>query len=1207
MQGASQLRAFGVSQRTLFLCSTTPPVPVTATYADRDASGNVSVGDVIDILSPNCSGFPRKLALTLTQLNATLDQMAGRVEIDIQVDPPGMQVVGTFNISLGVTVATSEVTWRITDAVVTVTQANTTQTVRIASSQFTSTPTSHALSVTGGSVESAHLGGTYTFATTTPLAGAARRLPSSGELMLNTSGGSRAKVAPPATPSGVEETVEYSVAATSSGAFGPTQPTVWTAILRGVLFGWRPNVAPTLTSLQIQPTTPNAGAPLWVSYNAQDANGDALETTIEWQRNGAVVGNTQSLNITTARNDRISVTVTVSDGRGLTATATTSVTVGNPGPTLTLTLAPPTPNGAVDLVAMPNVFEPDGDPVTLTYEWSSNGTVIANQTAAVLPASETIRGQTISVRVTASDGTSTVEATASVIIVDAPPVLSVASPPTTVAHGAPVTFTATLSDPDGDPVDQLDFVLAYGPAGMTVDPDTGAVNWTASGPMFDRTMDVAWGITVDDPTAQLATGTLEVTDSSRDYPQLRFGMQIPTWPAGLSVGDFDDDGDDEMLIMSERWLFELESDGAGGYRQAWAYPYVFEVDEPYSYGSMKSSLATGDVDDDGRHEIFAAVGSTITKLDGVERRPTATTRLANHYDACNDLVYTDLENDGANELVCLESADFWASDARILVLRADDLSLRYTFPSASYGASLAVGNVDADAALEIVTANGYVFDGATFVNQWLYGQGFGMDVDTGDFDGNGVEEIVATAGGFLRGYRTPPVGSGLPISPIWEAQHFELASLHVADIGGDARPEILVGDGQWGEFMIYRYNTATNSLDIVDQISSQDHGVTAIGVGDVDADGELEFIWGTGLSHSGADELVVAGRNPTLTVEWTNTDPVQLDGPFRGGTLAGGPLDSPAPLFLSLRTNSGYGGSRLVRTPADGGAIQISAEIATNWYGNGGLDVVDYDNDGVDEAFVATGAYYDGLFTVYDFFGAATDWSSPLSQAGAVDVTHADLTGDGNDDLVGLTASIVYVHDVDQQSLFWQSTTLNGAQRVHVADVDGNPDGRQEIVVVAQQYVYVYRDNPPPIRYVQTAIYQTDRSIIDADVGDTDGDGQVEVVLLVGPMYAGDGNEIVRLDGSLLAEGTFSLPWPAQTVDIEPSPTLRKNLLVSRPVGQGYDSTLAIVGARSGGVVFESPPLIGAVQRGSVHYVTLPGETRPRMSIGTSAGMYLTR
>jgi len=54
------------------------------------------------------------------------------------------------------------------------------------------------------------------------------------------------------------------------------------------------------------------------------------------------------------------------------------------------------------------------------------------------------------------------------------------------------------------------------------------------------------------------------------------------------------------------------------------------------------------------------------------------------------------------------------------------------------GTSMAIGNVDNDLALEIVTSDGFVFDGANHQNQWAYGPGFGSIIDVGDVNGDGV-------------------------------------------------------------------------------------------------------------------------------------------------------------------------------------------------------------------------------------------------------------------------------------------------------------------------------------------------------------------------------------------------------------------------------------------------------------------------------------
>jgi hypothetical protein len=727
---------------------------------------------------------------------------------------------------------------------------------------------------------------------------------------------------------------------------------------------------------------------------------------------------------------------------------------------------------------------------------------------------------------------------------------------------------------------------------MTIDPDTGVVNWTARGPMFDRTMNVGWGVTVDEPTAQPVTGTLQVTDPSRTYALLRFGTPGPSGRAGLSVGDFDNDGDAETLIMGQRRLYELETDGAAGYRQSWVYPYALDLDAQFVY---RSAVATGDADGDGLHEVFAVVGRTITKLDGAERRRAGTVQL-DPGESCDDLEYADLENDGAADLFCLARSEASLGTARILVIRASDLSTRYEFAPAAYGRALAVGNVDTDPARELVTANGYVFDGATLVNDWSYGPGFGEEVDTGDLDGDGIEEIVATTGFSARGY------SATLRSQLWEVtdDFFDFSAPVVADVAGDSRAELIVADPHLTRLTVYRYNKTTNVMDVVDQAYSETGGTTAIGVGDIDDDGRREIVRGS------YDGLNVFGFDPTLTIEWTTSNPRELAGPFKGGMLAGSALESPAPLFLSLRTNSA--GSRLVRMPSDGGALEISAEIDTNPANSGALDIVDYDDDGTDEAFVASNAGYNGVFRAYDFFAGASEWSSSdgLSSA-AVDVTHADLTGDGRDELIGLTGTgVVLVHDVYQSTLVWQSAKLFGGQRVLVANVDGAAGGESEIVIVTPQSAFVYRQAPQPARFIQAGTYTVSQAILDAAIGDTDGDGDVEIMLLTGLIGNEINSAVVTLDSNLQPVSSLTLPWPAQTIDIEPSQTGRKNLIIGRRSDRD-DGQITIVGARSGNIVWESPPLVGVVQPGSVHYVTLPGETVPRISIGTSAGMYLTR
>ena len=831
-----------------------------------------------------------------------------------------------------------------------------------------------------------------------------------------------------------------------------------------------------------------------------------------------------------------------------------------------------------------------------------NGVVVAGETTATLPAIHTKRVDIVRVDATFRDDALAATGTATIVIGDASPHVAVAGAPVSVAYGMPTTFTASASDPDGDSVSGLRFEVAYGPAGMTVHPVTGMVNWTPQGPMFDRTLDVGWGITVDLTGAHAATGTIRVEDPTRPYPLLRTGVQIPLLGA-LRVGDFDDDNDTEMLLLGLRWLLEIESDGAGGYRQSWAYPFAFDSADAYSSFGAQRTMTTGDVDGDDRHEIFVTTDNGIVKLDGVERRVVASVALGPD-ERCTDLEYGDLDGDGGGELVC--AALTRNSSERIVVYRASDLSQRIALAPAAYGTTLALGNVDADAALEIVTSGGYVIDGATTAVQWQRSGGFNR-VAVGNVDGSGADEIVAMVSfGELAAFR-----SGVA-TPLFVVPSEFLDTVLVADIGGDARAEILAGGNQHGDVTAYRYNAATEMADIVFQIDNQDHGVSAFGVGDTDGDPQIEIVWGTGLSTSGPDKLVVASQNPAIAIEWTNTDPVQLTGPFVGGALARSPSDSAWPLFVTGTGEAGPSGSRLVRLDPLGDSIEISPLLgtaATSLFSR--LAVDDYDADGTDEALLAGSSSFAATPTVYDFFGENVEWT-PAQFEAAVQLAGGNVYGDVRDELVWLGSNgVVSVLDVATRQLIWQSEALNGARGLRLADRDGS--GESEIYAITPSSLHVFMRAAAPDTFQQAASFPLAGSVVDLAAGDTDGDGRGEVFVLVNPPNPPNSppgfvgaSIVVRFDSELRPRDPLTLPWRALAIAIEPSTFARKNLLVGRTEGALPAGRLVTVDARNGAVVSESPPLIGGVGRDSAYHVDT-GSGAVRLSIGTDAGMYLTR
>ncbi|HEY6123777.1 MAG TPA: PKD domain-containing protein, partial [Steroidobacteraceae bacterium] len=183
----------------------------------------------------------------------------------------------------------------------------------------------------------------------------------------------------------------------------------------------------------------------------------------------------------------------VSDGYLSSEPARITILVENFAPqVMGVQLTPDAPRTLDDLLLNAATEDPDGDPITITYTWRRNGVVVPSVTGTTYPASLTTRDDVIVATVTASDGTDSVAVDATVSIADTPPTLSATAAPTDVNFGDVVSFQIVAgTDPDGDPIG--DYIVTLGPANFAVS-NTGLVNWQASGPMFESTEDIAWGI-----------------------------------------------------------------------------------------------------------------------------------------------------------------------------------------------------------------------------------------------------------------------------------------------------------------------------------------------------------------------------------------------------------------------------------------------------------------------------------------------------------------------------------------------------------------------------------------------------------------------------------------------------------------------------------------------------------------------------------------
>lgn len=787
-----------------------------------------------------------------------------------------------------------------------------------------------------------------------------------------------------------------------------------------------------------------------------------------------------------------------------------------------------------------------------------------------------------------------------------PPVISAQTPPpTAVNYGDTASFKVAATDADGDAIPG--FEVAYGPAGFSVTAE-GDVSWTPTGPLFDRETEFKWGVRVTGVPSALLTGTILVTDAAREYPLVRTDLSIPIPDTGLRIADLDGDGTREMLVGSAQAVYVLSRNGST-YQQSWVYP--FDVGTSANGVHDLQAITSADIDGDGKQEIYFSKNAQLVRLDGPTRRAAATAMLR-----CRALEMADLGGNGTRELVCLDSASNSQSEinGRIVVLNPDTLAEIWSTPQLEVGRSMAVGNVDNDATLEIVTSAGLVFDSGTHEAQWSLSEPFGHVIDTGDMDADGIEEIVA-----MVEWTAVRAFSAVSRSQLWEYIPADagLDAMVVADANGDGRVEAIAGNYQGQRMMGVGYNTTSHEPELVWQTSTVDYGVSSIAVGDFDDDGTNEVVWGTGSSTTGRDQIVIAGFTPTISVKWQSNGIPVLDGPFHGGELARIGGGATRLMFSTPRTDSDYSGTRAIALTPMTGEVEFSDELGDGSGVPAAITVADYDHDDIDELFIGMADRYNGNFGVYDFAARSVEWQSPQFSQSAAVAKQADMNGDGHADLVGLSGNpmgwsdveaSVEVYDVHAQALIWRSPPLTRSVALAVSDLDN--DGKQEIVVALLDRLLLYGRDSAGTAYVERASIAFPNST-DLAVADLDGDSRPEIYVL---SSARNGAGTLNVFDVLL-QPVRSVPLRvyATALHVEQSLFARKNLLlaVAHPTGQPYPelshAELWAIDPVSGADVWRSPILLGTVPRNSLHFADVDGDGDGEIVLGTTYGMYHTR
>ncbi len=223
----------------------------------------------------------------------------------------------------------------------------------------------------------------------------------------------------------------------------------------------------TTSSTQSPPTTPSirlSPAPAYVTDDltvvfdteSTDDDGDIIQYVYRWSVDGAVRDELTQPTVPASaltQGEVWSVEVTATDGALTSAPATASVTIENRLPAApTVSLSPVTPQTTDDVFAtidLPETDE-DGDVLTLSYQWSVDGTPRPDVVGTTLSAALTAKGETWRIEASIDDGFATTEtAAAEVTIENTPPVATIALPATATTVDD-LLAEVTVTDADSD-------------------------------------------------------------------------------------------------------------------------------------------------------------------------------------------------------------------------------------------------------------------------------------------------------------------------------------------------------------------------------------------------------------------------------------------------------------------------------------------------------------------------------------------------------------------------------------------------------------------------------------------------------------------------------------------------------------------------------------------------------------------------------------
>jgi VCBS repeat protein len=604
--------------------------------------------------------------------------------------------------------------------------------------------------------------------------------------------------------------------------------------------------------------------------------------------------------------------------------------------------------------------------------------------------------------------------------------------------------------------------------------------------------------------------------------------QVP-WDTGSNISS---DGRETLAIL----LGDMDKDGdidviAGD--QGNTYPSRIYLNDGTGFGWIGSDItadinavysgATGDIDRDGDLDYVAGAWNILSDRnrlylnDGTGTGWTGSD-ITSDYHATAECALGDVDRDGDLDFIAGNSGSFNrlylnnGTAAPFSGMSGSDIDI-----VTGDTQSVALGDVDNDGDLDLVVGRG----GAGETNRLVLNNGTsnpfnvvtGSDITSdanvtynivlGDVDSDGDLDVIAGNNGernrlyLNNGTSTPFSGvTGSDIATDTNATVY----LALGDLNMDGDLDLVEGNYQQG----YRYylNNGTsapfNGVTGVD-IETTNYNVGSVALGDMDADGDLDFCAG---NWNGQDNRLYMNGSihrsthfPAQTIISTDVSvpywvyAADLDNDGDIDALSASNNDNKIAWYENTDGAGTYGPQQIISTDA-GGASSVSA--------------VDFDGDG-DLDVLSSSENDDKIAWYENTDGAGTFGSQQIISTDAFypeTAIAADVDGDGDLDVLSASMGddkIAWYENTDGGGTFGPqqiiASTSMAATSVYAADVDG--DGDLDVLTAsrANGCISWYENTDGlggfgPEQVIDTVLL----SAVSVYAADVDGDGDVDVL-----------------------------------------------------------------------------------------------------------------